>query len=87
MTNYYDPTANELILARIGRRLMDISATAPMKGLKDAEIGRYNRMASFGDALTRVGTVFGPRDLSNLLLTAQVTVEEAQEFFKIGQES
>lgn len=87
MTNYYDPTTEQLILARIGRTLMDISATAPMKGLKDAEIGRYNRMASFGDALTRVGTVFGPSDLSKLLLTANVTVEEAQEFFKIGQES
>lgn len=87
MKSYYDPSNAELKLARIGRQLMEISATAPMKGLKDAEIGRYNRMASFGDALTRVGTVFGPRDLSKLLLTANVTVEEAQEFFKIGQES
>ena len=87
MKSYYDPSSSELVLARIGRRLMDISANSPMKGLKDAEIGRYNRMASFGDALTRVGTIFGPTDLSKLLTTAHVTVEEAQEFFKLGQES
>ena len=85
MKSYYDPSNAELKLARIGRQLMEISATAPMKGLKDAEIGRYNRMASFGDCLTRVGTLFGPTDLKNILKQSGCTTEEATEFFKLGQ--
>lgn len=82
--NYYDPTPAQLKLATIGRRLMDIAATAPMKGLKDAEIGRFNRMASFGDTLTRVGTVFGPSDVKDILKTARIDADEAQEFMKLG---
>jgi len=85
MQSYYDPSSNELALARIGRNLMEISANAPMKGLKDAEIGRFNRMASFGDALTRVGTTFGPTDLKNLLKVSGVTADEATEFFTLGK--
>ena len=85
MKSYYDPSSSELALARIGRRLMDISATAPMKGLKDTEIGRYNRMASFGDCLTRVGTLFGPSDLKNILNQSGCTQEEATEFFNLGR--
>jgi len=85
MKSYYDPSKNQLILARIGRRLMDISATAPMKGLKDAEIGRYNRMASFGDALTRFGTTFGPSNISDLIVQSGVTADEATEFFTLGK--
>lgn len=87
MKSYYDPSKNQLILARIGRRLMDISATTPMKGLKDAEIGRYNRMASFGDALTRFGTTFGPANISELLVQSGVNAEEANEFFTLGKEA
>ena len=82
--NYYDPTPNQLKLAGIGRNLMDIAANTSMKGLKDAEIGRFNRMASFGDALTRVGTVFGPSDVKEILKTSRVEINEAQEFMKIG---
>ena len=82
--SYYDPTPAQLTLAKIGRKLMDISATAPMKGLKDADIARFNRMASFGDALTRVGTVFGPSDVKSILKTARVEAAEAEEFMKIG---
>lgn len=84
MKSYYDPTPNEIKLASIGRRLMDMSCQAPMKGLSDAEIGRYNRMASFGDALTRVGALFGPKDVKEILKAASVTAEEATEFMKLG---
>jgi len=85
MRSYYDPSANELKLARIGSRLMDIAAKMPMKGLKDAEIARSNRMASFGDGLTRVGTPFGPKTLSELLVSTGVTQEEATEFVALGK--
>lgn len=80
----HETSKNQIILGNIGRRLMDISATAPMKGLKDAEIGRYNRMASFGDALTRFGTTFGPRNVDEVLNTSGVTRKEAEEFMKLG---
>ena len=85
MRNYYDPSANELKLATIGRRLMDISANTPMKGLTNEEIGRTNRMASFGDALTRIGTLFGPKDIKELLRVSGVSTEEATEFLTLGK--
>lgn len=84
MKSYYDPSNNQIKLAGIGRNLMDIAATAPMKGLKDEEIGRYNRMASFGDTLTRVGALWGPKNINEILKTARVTSEEATEFMQIG---
>lgn len=80
----HETSKNQIILGGIGRRLMDISATTPMKGLKDDEIGRFNRMASFGDSLTRFGTTFGPRTLDEVLNTSGVTRKEAEEFMKIG---
>lgn len=80
----YETTKNQIILGGIGRNLMTIAATAPMKGLKDAEIGRFNRMASFGDTLTRFGTIFGPRNVDEVLKTSGVTRKEAEEFMKLG---
>lgn len=84
MKNYYDPTPEQLKLAKLGRRLMDHANSVPMKGMKDAEIGYYNRMSSFGDTLTRVGTLFGPRTLPEILKAARVEKAEAQEFIKIA---
>ena len=80
----YETSKNQIILGRIGRTLMDISANAPMKGLKDEEIGRYNRMATFGDTLTRFGTTFGPRNLEEVLKTSGISQKEAAEFIKLG---
>lgn len=84
MNSYYDPTPSQIKLAGIGRNLMDIAATVSMKGLKDAEIGRYNRMASFGDTLTRVGVVFGPKTVEEILKASRITEAEATEFLKLG---
>ena len=72
-------------LANMGRTLMDISSTTSMKGLSDEEIGKTNKMSSFGDALTRFGTAFGPKNLPELLKTAGVTAEEAKEFLAMAQ--
>lgn len=80
----HETTKNQIILGRVGRNLMDISATAPMKGLKDEEIGRYNRMATFGDTLTRFGTPFGPKTLEDVLKVSGVSKKEAAEFMNIG---
>ena len=83
----HETSKNQIILGQVGRRLMNISETAPMKGLKDAEIGRYNRMATFGDTLTRFGTTFGPRNLDEVLKTAGVTLDEAKEFLALGSKA
>lgn len=80
----YETSKNQIILGRIGRTLMDISANAPMKGLKDEDISRYNRMATFGDTLTRFGTIFGPRNLEEVLKTSGISQKEAAEFIKLG---
>lgn len=82
--SYYSPSKNEIIVATIGRKLMDISETMPMKGLKEEDIARSNRMSSFGDALTRFGTTFGPRNLEEILKATGVSKKEAEEFMKIG---
>lgn len=78
-------TQNQIILAQIGRKLMDMSETMPMKSLTDEQIARTNRMSSFGDALTRFGTTFGPRNVTEVLKLSGVTLEEAQEFMALGK--
>lgn len=78
-------TQNQIVLAQIGRKLMEISEKTSMKGLSDEQIARTNRMSSFGDALTRFGTTFGPRNLKEVLELGGVTIEEAQEFILIGK--
>lgn len=86
MKSNYDPTPNEVKAAVIGRRLMDISVNMPMKGLKDEEIARSNRMSAFGDALTRFGSTFGPRNLNEVLKLSRVSLEEAEEFMQLGNQ-
>ena len=84
MKTMYTPTANEIILTRIGNKLMDISATTKMKGLNEEEIARTNRMSSFGDSLTRFGSPYGPKSLDDLLKKTKVSKKEAEEFMAIG---
>lgn len=86
MKSAYDPTPNEIKVAVIGRKLMDISVNMPMKGLKDEEIARSNRMSSFGDALTRFGSTFGPRNLKEVLKLSGVSMEEAEEFMQLASQ-
>src|SRR6056300_1083974 len=75
-------------IASMGRKLMDISAKMPMgKGVSDDEVAKSNRMSSFGDALTRFGTDFGPKNMEELLKTARVTPEEAKEFLAMAQKA
>jgi len=84
MKNPYAPTKNERVVANIGRKLMDISENMSMKGLKEEDIARSNRMSTFGDALTRFGTAFGPKNLNDVLKVSGVSKREAEEFMKIG---
>jgi hypothetical protein len=84
MKNSYGSSKNEQIIAAVGRKLMDISEKMPMKGLRDDEVARSNRMSTFGDALTRFGTVFGPKTLEDVLRVSNVSKKEAEEFMQLG---
>lgn len=82
----YASDPKHTMIANLGRRLMDMSAKMPMgKGVSDEEVARSNRMSSFGDALTRFGTNFGPKNLPELIKSARVTPEEAKEFLALAQ--
>ena len=85
--NYGDDPKSKMI-ADLGRRLMDMSAKMPMgKGVSDDEIAKSNRMSSFGDALTRFGAPFGPKNMAELVKMANVTPEEAKEFIELAQKA
>tara|TARA_B110000259_G_scaffold131691_1_gene148544 strand:- start:3292 stop:3555 length:264 start_codon:yes stop_codon:yes gene_type:complete len=84
MKSAYDATPNELIVANIGRKLMDISVNTPMKGLDAEGIARTNRMSTFGDTLTRFGAPWGPKNLAEVLKTSGIGKKEAEEFMKLG---
>ena len=85
--NYGDDPKTKMI-ADLGRRLMDMSAKMPMgKGVSDEEIEKSNKMSSFGDALTRFGSPFGPRNMKDLVKAARVTPEEAKEFIELAQKA
>jgi Sec-independent protein translocase protein TatA len=82
----YASDPKHAMIANLGRRLMDMSAKMPMgKGVSDEEVAKSNRMSSFGDALTRFGTDFGPKSLPELIKSARVTPEEAKEFLALAQ--
>lgn len=84
MKSAYDPTKNELIVANIGRKLMDISVNTPMKNATAETIARSNRMSTFGDTLTRFGAPWGPKNLGEVLKTSGISKKEAEEFMQLG---
>tara|TARA_B110000259_G_C14019631_1_gene402549 strand:+ start:2415 stop:2678 length:264 start_codon:yes stop_codon:yes gene_type:complete len=84
MKSAYDPTKNELIVANIGRKLMDISVNTPMKNATAETIARSNRMSTFGDTLTRFGAPWGPKNLGEVLTTSGISKKEAEEFMQLG---
>ena len=85
--DYGDDPKSKMI-ADLGRRLMDMSAKMPMgKGVSDDDIAKSNRMSSFGDALTRFGSPFGPKNMKELVKIAGVTPEEAMEFIELAKKA
>ena len=72
-------------LASIGRALMTHSETASMKGKSDAEIGMFNNMSSFGDALTRFGTTFGPSNIQELMKDTGLDVNTIKSLMAFGE--
>lgn len=74
--------------AAMGRTLMDLSASMKItKDTPDEEIAKSNKMAAFGDALTRFGTSWGPKNVKELLDTARVSGEEAKEFIELAKKA
>ena len=85
--NYGDDPQTKMV-ADLGRRLMDMSAKMPMgKGVSDDDIAKSNRMSSFGDALTRFNTDFGPKNLKDVIKSARVTPQEAMEFIELAKKA
>ena len=85
--NYGDDPQTKMVADR-GRRLMDMSAKMPMgKGVSDDDIAKSNRMSSFGDALTRFNTDFGPKNLKDVIKSARVTPQEAMEFIELAKKA
>jgi len=80
----FDMDPKTKMLVDFGRKLMDISASTPMKGLKDEEIAKTNRMSAFGDELTRLGTPMGPRNMEEVLAKSGVKPQEAKEFIDMA---
>lgn len=83
---YYDPTPEQIELARIGSKLMDYANSVPVKGLSEKDLKRFERMCTFGDLITRFGMTFGPKTLNDVLSKSGTSYEEAEEFMKIGLE-
>ena len=85
--DYGDDPQTKMV-ADLGRRLMDMSAKMPMgKGVSDDDIAKSNRMSSFGDALTRFNTDFGPKNLKDVIKSARVTPQEAMEFIELAKKA
>jgi len=72
-------------LANIGRALMTHSETASMKGKTDAEIGMFNQMSSLGNALTKFGTDFGPKNVQDLVKETGMSPQMIQKFMAFGE--
>ena len=72
-------------LSNIGRALMTHSETVSMKGKSDAEIGMYNKMSSFGDALTRFGTTFGPKNIEELMKDTGLDAKTIKSLMAFGE--
>ena len=74
--------------ASMGRTLMDLSAKMKItKDTPDSEIEKSNKMAAFGDALTRFGTSWGPKNADELCKMARCTGKEAAEFIQIAKKA
>jgi hypothetical protein len=74
--------------ASMGRTLMDLSAKMKItKDTPDSEIDKSNKMAAFGDALTRFGTSWGPKNATELCQQARCTGEEAKEFIALAKKA
>jgi hypothetical protein len=80
-----DPQSRKL--AALGRKLMDMSANMPMKGASDEEIDKSNKMSALGDALTRWGTSFGPKNVKDLVKASGLEPKEIQELLAMAQQA
>jgi len=84
----YGDDPKSRMIADLGRKLMDMSASMKItKDTPDEAIEKSNKMSAFGDALTRWGTDFGPKNLNDVVKLARVTPAEAKEFLEIAQKA
>lgn len=72
-------------IANIGRALMTHSETASMKGKTDDEIRVFNQMSSLGNALTRFGTAFGPKNVQDIVKDTDLSPKMIQQLMAFGE--
>jgi hypothetical protein len=88
VTEAQETSPQQRQLAALGRTLMDISAKMPMgKGVSDEEVEKSNKMSALGDALTRFGTAFGPKDVKGLVKATGLDPKEIQELLALAQKA
>jgi len=62
---YFEATAEQKVLANIGRAMMDFSEAYGiengLKGVTDNGLATLNDLSHVGSMLTRFGTTFGPK--------------------------
>jgi len=87
ITEAHEASAQERQLADLGRRLMDISAKMPMKGATDDEIAKSNKMSALGDALTRFRTLFGPKNVKDIIKITGLESGEIAELLALAKKS
>jgi len=81
----YETTPANKRLSTIGRALMAHSETASMKGKSDDEVGMFNKMSTFGDALTRFGTSFGPKNVQDVMKETGLDMNTIKSLMAFGE--
>jgi len=60
LIGHFDPTENQLELARIGRQMMEFSENYyGLKHVPEQHMNELNQLSSIGDKLTTYGTAWG----------------------------
>ena len=60
MIGHFDPTENQLELARVGRQMMAFSEDYyGLKHVSEQQLTELNQLSSIGDKLTTYGTTYG----------------------------
>lgn len=81
----YETNPQHKKLANIGRALMNHSETASMKGKNDSQIRMFNQMSSLGNALTKFGTSFGPKNIKDVMDETELDAASIKALLAFGE--
>jgi|TARA_B110000908_G_scaffold87661_1_gene104591 hypothetical protein len=81
----YETSPEQKQLANVGRALMNHANSAQLKGKSDDEVMMYNKVSTLGDALTRFGADWGPKNLKDLEKITGLNAKQINAYFDIGK--